>query len=72
MTTEEFRQFVENGHFQPFIIRTAGREYPVHDPRTVWIPPSYESLAVLAPPGKGLILLDIRTIEALHLETAIP
>jgi hypothetical protein len=72
MTTKDFRQLIENGEFHPFIIRTAGRDYVITDPATVWIPPSYQSLAILAPPGKGVVLLDIRAVEAIHLETAIP
>jgi hypothetical protein len=72
MTTDEFRDLVERDDFQPFIIRTAGREYMIKDPTTVWVPGSYQSMAVLALPGKGITLLDIRAIEAIHLETAIP
>jgi hypothetical protein len=72
MTTEDFRQRIENGTFHPFIIRTASGDYAITDPATVFIPPSYQSLAILAPPGKGLVLLDIRAIEAIQVETAIP
>jgi hypothetical protein len=69
MEVRDFREIVEADSFQPFVIKTrAGKVRSVKHQSDIWLPEAYESTAVLAIRGQGIMLLDIRAIEEVQFE----
>jgi hypothetical protein len=69
MDVHDFREIVEADSFHPFVIKTkAGKVHSIKHRSDIWLPEAYESTAVLAIRGKGVMLLDIKAIEELQFE----
>ena len=69
MDVQDFREIVEADSFQPFVIKTkAGKVHSINHQSDIWLPDAYQSTAVLAIKGKGIMLLDIRAIEEVQFE----
>jgi hypothetical protein len=48
----------------PLVLQTRdGESYTLPDRRHLWLPPSYPDTVVVCPPGRGVILLTIGSIE---------
>lgn len=69
MNTDEIRGLLTGGLAPPFEIVAGGRSYPVSDPRNIFVPEATPSLAVVAIPGRGLAIVRIAEITAIHAET---
>lgn len=61
---------IEREEFRPFVIKTkGGRSYPVRHQSSIWLPvDDYESVVCVAVKGKGITLIDIDSVESMHLE----
>ena len=70
MKPSDFKEMIEKEEFQPFVIKTkGGRSYPVRHPSSIWLPmDDYDSVVCVAVRGKGITLLDIASIESMHME----
>ncbi len=69
MDVQDFREIAEADDFRPFIIKTkAGKAHAINHQSDIWLPDAYQSTAVLAIKGKGIMLLDIRAIAEVQFE----
>jgi hypothetical protein len=68
MTSEELLRVLRAQPFQPFVIRTAGRESRVTHPEAVGV---QGRIAAHVLPGGGVDIIDLFLIESLHVESPV-
>ena len=73
MKFDDLRSMLDKDAFQPFLIKAkGGRSYPVRHESSIWMPTDdFESLVCVAVRGKGVTLLDIESIESVHIEVEL-
>jgi hypothetical protein len=65
----EFRETVLAEVWHPFTIRTkGGAVLPIAHQSGIWFPDGYERTVCVSIPGKGIMLIDIDSIEAVQFE----
>jgi hypothetical protein len=67
---EEVRALVEAGTLATpcQIVTRSGDVYEITDRRNIWITEAYPDTLIIAARGRGLSLVGLATVEAIHLE----
>jgi hypothetical protein len=70
MSPAELRALLAGGTLRPpyTIVTRDGRAYSVSDPRDVWLPTACPDKVGIAIPGKGIALIYLDEIDAIHTE----
>jgi hypothetical protein len=69
MAPSEFRDMIEGGEFQPYVIKTkGGRKYTITHRSNAFISEAYPGTVALFVRGQGVTLLGLDSIESIHFE----
>jgi hypothetical protein len=69
MNPDEVRALVEAGLAVPCqVVTRSGDVYSITDRRNIWITEAYPDTLIIAARGRGLSLVGLATVEAIHLE----